>query len=131
MLVILFRKALATTGNARAVPTRRRHPRTYDARNELTGKLNYRVVRWLDKVLTVNSTVSVSSPTRRTFNARKELTGKLNYRVVRWLNKGSTRTYGVRKELTGKSNSRVVMRRLNKGLTDNSHLARRTHRVPH
>eukprot|EP00976_Prorocentrum_cordatum_P070863 1180098-Prorocentrum_minimum.AAC.1 len=29
---------------------------------KLTGELNFRVTRWLNKVLTVNSTVSVSSP---------------------------------------------------------------------
>eukprot|EP00959_Pyramimonas_sp_CCMP1952_P000400 7653-Pyramimonas_sp.AAC.1 len=32
-------------------------------REELTGKLYFRVVRWRNKVLTVNSTASVSSPT--------------------------------------------------------------------
>eukprot|EP00959_Pyramimonas_sp_CCMP1952_P220535 4610920-Pyramimonas_sp.AAC.1 len=33
-----------------------------DARKESTGESNSRVIRWLDKVLTVNSTASVSSP---------------------------------------------------------------------
>eukprot|EP00959_Pyramimonas_sp_CCMP1952_P284823 5954615-Pyramimonas_sp.AAC.1 len=36
--------------------------RTYDVRKELTGKLNSQVIRWLSKVLRVDSTVSVSSP---------------------------------------------------------------------
>eukprot|EP00959_Pyramimonas_sp_CCMP1952_P340716 7136664-Pyramimonas_sp.AAC.1 len=36
--------------------------RAYDIRKELTGELNSPVKRWLNKVLTVNSTVSVSSP---------------------------------------------------------------------
>eukprot|EP00959_Pyramimonas_sp_CCMP1952_P403650 8458518-Pyramimonas_sp.AAC.1 len=31
---------------------------------ECVGELNSRVTRWLDKVLTVDCTVSVSSPTR-------------------------------------------------------------------
>eukprot|EP00976_Prorocentrum_cordatum_P116354 1196149-Prorocentrum_minimum.AAC.12 len=30
----------------------------------MTGELNFRVIRWLNKVLTVNSTVTVSSPMR-------------------------------------------------------------------
>eukprot|EP00959_Pyramimonas_sp_CCMP1952_P366137 7668559-Pyramimonas_sp.AAC.1 len=34
----------------------------YGARKELVGELNYRVTRWFNKVLMVNSTVSVSSP---------------------------------------------------------------------
>eukprot|EP00976_Prorocentrum_cordatum_P026458 537017-Prorocentrum_minimum.AAC.1 len=37
--------------------------RTCGVRKELVGELNFRVVRWLNKVLMVNSTVSVSSPT--------------------------------------------------------------------
>eukprot|EP00976_Prorocentrum_cordatum_P055474 1119426-Prorocentrum_minimum.AAC.4 len=36
--------------------------RTYGLRKELVGELNSRVVRWLNKVSRVNSTVSVSSP---------------------------------------------------------------------
>eukprot|EP00976_Prorocentrum_cordatum_P095201 1190086-Prorocentrum_minimum.AAC.2 len=36
--------------------------RTYDVGKELMGELNVRVMRWLNKVFTVNSTVSVSSP---------------------------------------------------------------------
>eukprot|EP00976_Prorocentrum_cordatum_P105839 1194338-Prorocentrum_minimum.AAC.5 len=32
--------------------------RTYSARKKLTGKSNFRVIRWLNKVLTVDSTVS-------------------------------------------------------------------------
>eukprot|EP00959_Pyramimonas_sp_CCMP1952_P052755 1103001-Pyramimonas_sp.AAC.1 len=35
---------------------------TCDVRKELAGELNYRVTRWLDKVLMVHFTVSVSSP---------------------------------------------------------------------
>ena len=37
--------------------------RTFDVREELTGESNPRVTKWLHKVLTVNSAVSVSSPT--------------------------------------------------------------------
>eukprot|EP00959_Pyramimonas_sp_CCMP1952_P236903 4950959-Pyramimonas_sp.AAC.1 len=49
----------------------------------MTGESNFRVTRWLDKVLTVNSTVAVSSPS----GVRKELVGDLNSRVTRWLDK--------------------------------------------
>ena len=34
----------------------------YSVRKQLVGELYFRVMRWLNKVLTVNSTVSVSSP---------------------------------------------------------------------
>eukprot|EP00976_Prorocentrum_cordatum_P100064 1192083-Prorocentrum_minimum.AAC.1 len=37
--------------------------RTSDARKELAGELIFPVTRWLNKVLTANSTGSVSSPT--------------------------------------------------------------------
>eukprot|EP00976_Prorocentrum_cordatum_P029791 606765-Prorocentrum_minimum.AAC.1 len=36
--------------------------RTYGVRKELAGELNFRVMRWLNKILTVDVTVSVSSP---------------------------------------------------------------------
>eukprot|EP00976_Prorocentrum_cordatum_P067025 1178552-Prorocentrum_minimum.AAC.2 len=39
--------------------------------------------RWLNKVFTVNSIVSVSSPS----DVREELVGELNSQVIRWLNK--------------------------------------------
>eukprot|EP00959_Pyramimonas_sp_CCMP1952_P347722 7283845-Pyramimonas_sp.AAC.1 len=37
----------------------------YGVRKELAGELNFRVTRWLNKVLTAKFTVSVSSPTVR------------------------------------------------------------------
>eukprot|EP00976_Prorocentrum_cordatum_P106645 1194494-Prorocentrum_minimum.AAC.4 len=86
---------------------------------ELTGELNFRVIRWLYKVLTVNSTVSVSSPTRpaqfckealsrltsggvasrglngqlstrAVFRVRKYLGGELIFPVVKWHPEGLT-----------------------------------------
>eukprot|EP00959_Pyramimonas_sp_CCMP1952_P291295 6093328-Pyramimonas_sp.AAC.1 len=52
-------------------PCRWGSTRTYDVRKERTGKLNSRVIRWLAKVITVSSTVSVSSPPRRRWSEAK------------------------------------------------------------
>eukprot|EP00976_Prorocentrum_cordatum_P088146 1187194-Prorocentrum_minimum.AAC.4 len=46
--------------------------RTYATRKESVGELNPPVIRWLDKVLMVNSTVSVSSPRADSVGARRD-----------------------------------------------------------
>eukprot|EP00959_Pyramimonas_sp_CCMP1952_P397940 8337888-Pyramimonas_sp.AAC.1 len=55
-----YRRPSCQTRDTHAIPG---STRTCDVRKELAGELNCRVViRWLDKILTVNSTVTVSSP---------------------------------------------------------------------